>query len=719
MTTRCFRTAPKSFRAAPAKKRHSKAAIFLLLAATAIAQQPQQPATADDGSVKFSITQQLVIETVNVTDKSGKPIEGLTAKDFTITEDGKEQKIVSFDYETLPVEQGPPQPSGPERGTPVDKLARTQISPEPPGTTKYHDKRLLALYFDMTAMPPPDQYRALDAAQKFIREKMTQADLMAIMMYQGSYVEVLQDFTDDRDKLQTVISTLIVGEGQGLDETTNDASASDTGAAFGQDDSEFNLFNTDRQLSAIQTAAKMLGTLSEKKAMIVFASGITLNGLDNQAQLHAAINACIRSGVQLWPIDSRGLVASAPMGDASRGSPGGNSMYTGASAMAFSANFQKSQDTLWALAADTGGKALLDNNDLEMGMLNAQKAISSYYLIGYYSANQALDGKFRRVKITLNNRAEARVDYRQGYYANKTFEKFTLADKERQLEDALMLGDPITELTIALELEYFQLNRAEYFVPMIVKIPGRELALARKGGAEHTLIDFLYEVRDDPYGAPQMNLRDKIDVKLSGSTAAELAKKPVEYDTGFTLLPGKYSLKFLARDAETGRIGTYMTKFEIPNLNKEDKRVPISSVVLSSQLAPMKDAIYNVNNKDKGAAVIVDPLITDGQRLIPSVTRVFSKSKEMYIYLQAYERLATTTQPLVAFVTFYKGQTKAFETPPLPVTEGMDPKSKAVPLKFSVSLAKLPPGEYNVQVTVIDPGGSKAAYWQAPIMLIQ
>jgi hypothetical protein len=162
-----------------------------------------------------------------------------------------------------------------------------------------------------------------------------------------------------------------------------------------------------------------------------------------------------------------------------------------------------------------------------------------------------------------------------------------------------------------------------------------------------------------------------------------------------------------------------MTKFEIPNLNKEDKRVPISSVVLSSQREDLKNAIYTVKDKDKGATQSVDPLITDGQRLIPSVTRVFNKNKEMYIYLQAYERGAATTQPLVAFVTFYRGQTKAFETPPLPVTEGMDPKSKAVPLKFSVSLAKLPPGEYNVQVSVLDPGGSKAAFWQAPIMLIQ
>jgi len=657
-----------------------------------------------------------VVETVSVKDKSGKGIEGLTAKDFVITEDGVPQKISFIEYQTLPDITEPPLPPGPARGVPVDKLARVQISPEPVGTTKYRDKRLLALYFDMTTMQPPDQIRALEAAQKFISTKLTKADLVAVMEYAGGSVQVLQDFTDDRDKLQTVMETLVVGEGSGLDESTNDASTSDNGAAFGQDDTEFNLFNTDRQLAAVQTAVRMLGTVSEKKSMVIFASGMTLNGLDNQAQLHSAINASIRAGVTLWPVDARGLVASAPLGDASKGSNGGAGMYTGASAQAFSGNFQKSQDTLWALAADTGGKALLDNNDLTVGMVNAQKSISSYYLIGYYTTNQALDGKFRRIKISLSNNVAANIDYRQGYYSNKTFNKFTLADKERQLEDALMLGDPITELTIALELEYFQLNRAEYFVPMIVKIPGSELVLARKRGAEHTLIDFVYEVKDD-FGTTMSNVRDKVDVKLTDVTAAELPKKPVQYQTGFTLLPGKYSLKFLARDAETGRIGTYMTKFDIPNLNKEEKRIPISSVVLSSQRVDVRDALFTVN-KDKGATAAVDPLITDGQRLIPSVTRVFSKTKEMYIYLQAYERGATTTQPLVAFVTFYRGQTKAFETPPLPVTEGMDPKSKALPLKFSVSLGKLQAGEYNCQVTVLDPTGNKAAFWQAPIMLV-
>src|ERR1700728_3247323 len=186
-----------------------------------------------------------------------------------------------------------------------------------------------------------------------------------------------------------------------------------------------------------------------------------------------------------------------------------------------------------------------------MGIVQAQRSVSSYYILGYYATNANLDGKFRRIKIALNGGLSATLDYRQGYFAGKTFGKFTTAEKERQLEDALMLGDPITELTIAMEVNYFQLNRAEYFVPVMVKIPGRELALARKGGAERTRIDFIGEVKDD-FGTTVQNVRDKVDYTISNETAAQLAKSPIEYRTGFTLLPGKYSMKLLARDAETG-----------------------------------------------------------------------------------------------------------------------------------------------------------------------
>jgi VWFA-related protein len=693
------------------------AASILCFAAAACAQQIGQNAPAGgNGAVTFTTGARLVVETVVVTDKKGVPVEGLTAKDFTVTENGAPQTIRFFDRQDLPkTPAAAPAASASEHIHIYDKLGRTQIAPETPGSTRYKDRRLLALYFDMSAMPPGDQFRALAAAERFIRTQLAAADLLAILRYTGGAVDVLQDFTGDRDRLLSIIQTMIVGEGQGMDYSTGDASSPDTGAAFGQDDSEFNIFNTDRQLSALQTAANMLGQLNEKKSLIYFASGLRLNGLNNQAQLHATINAAIRAGVSFWPIDARGLLAEAPLGDATMGSPGNAGMYSGASALAVTSNLQQSQDTLYALATDTGGKALLDNNDLAKGILQAEQAVSSYYILGYYTTNTAQDGKFRRIKIALNGGLAANLDYRQGYFAGKEFAKFTAADKERQLEDALMLPDPITELTIAMEVDYFQLNRAEYFVPLVVKIPGRELALAKRGGAERTLIDFVGEIKDN-YGTTITNVRDKVDIRLSGATALELAKRPIEYDAGFTLLPGKYTIKFLARDAETGRIGTYQTAFVIPNLNKEEKRIPISSVILSSQRVDLKEALYNaVKGKDR--AETANPLVRNGQKLIPSVTRVFSKSREMYVYLQAYEQGPEAFQPLIAFVSLYAGQKKAFETQPVVVKSGTNDRLKTAPLEFSLALRQLPAGKYDCQVTVLNPTGQKAAFWLAPIAL--
>jgi VWFA-related protein len=674
-----------------------------------VASQPQKD---QQQSFTLSVNTQLVVENVIVKDKDGKDIEGLTEKDFTVTEDNMPQTISVFHFEKL--EDGPA-PSADTVAAPTEIVhppVPTEITPLPSGDTRYDNRRLMVLFFDMMNVSPPDQLRAFTGADKFIRTQMKKPDLVSIMAFMGGSVRVLQSFTNDKEALFTVLQKLIYPD-------DTDALTADTTSAFGQDMGEFNIFNTDRQLAALQTAVNMLKVINEEKSLVYFASGLNLNGTDNQAQLHATENAAIRANVKFFPVDARGLVALNPMGDATRASAGGIGAFNGQTAIRAITSFQKSQDTLYALAADTGGKAMLDNNDLAAGIVQAEEAIKSYYVIGYYSGNTNLDGKFRRVKVSLKETATAKLDYRQGYFAGKTFAKYTTADKERQLEDALMLGDPITDLTLAMEVNYFQLNRAEYFVPITVKIPGSELALARTGGAERTLIDFIGEVKDD-YGTTIQNLRDKADIKLSGETATELSHRPYAYDTGFTLLPGKYVIKFLARDAETGRIGTFQTPFVVPNLMKEDKKIPISSVVLSSQRVDRKEAVYNAA-KDKNAAAAataVNPLVVEGQTLIPSVTKVFSKSREMYVYLQAYERNATTTEPLVAFVTFYRGQTKAFETTPLQVVDGLDPKSKAVPLKFSLSLSKLPVGEYNCQVTVLDPMNQKVAFWQSPIMLV-
>jgi VWFA-related protein len=680
-----------------------------------------KPVGTADQAATIKVTSRLIIETVGVKDKKGNPIEGLTAKDFTITEDGVAQKIKICEHQAL-TENATPLPAAPageENIKIYNRLARTQIAPEAEGEIRYKDHRLLALYFDMTTMPQSDQFRALSAAEKFIRTQMTTADLLAILRYNGSSVDILQDFTADRNHLLSILETMVVGEGQEGAEAANDDSSADTGAAFGQDDSEFNIFTTDRQLAALQTAAEALGRLNEKKSLIYFASGLNLNGLDNQAQLVATEQAAIRAGVSFWPIDARGLVASGPLGDATQGSQGGSAMYTGSAATAMMSRFARSQDTLFALAGDTGGKALLDNNDLDRGIVNAQHADSDYYILGYYTTNTAVNGKFRKVKVSLNSEMAANLDFRQGYFGEKEWGKFTTADKERQLEDALMQGDPWMNLTVAVEINYFQLNKAEYYVPVMVKVPGREIILARRGGADHTHIDLVGEIKDDYGGTTVSNIRDHFDTKLSDATATEWAKRPIEFSSGYTLLPGKYTIKVLARDDETGHIGTFQTSFVIPNLIKETKRVAISSVVLSSQRQPYANAIYNVaNGKEQAKQAAADPLVQNGQQLVPSVTRVFSRARSLYVFLQAYEQAAATAQPLMGYVSFYQGQTKVYETQPVEVSPSPNKNMQIAPLNFTVDLSQLPPGKYDCQVSVLDPTGEKGAFWQAPILLV-
>ena len=170
----------------------------------------------------------------------------------------------------------------------------------------------------------------------------------------------------------------------------------------------------------------------------------------------------------------------------------------------------------------------------------------------------------------------------------------------------------------------------------------------------------------------QGTVRDEITVKLKGENVGQLSKRNLAYDTGFTLAPGTYTLKFLARENETGKMGTFETKFVVPDLTADQKYLPISSVVLSYQREKL-DAAVATAEKDK-KLIAANPLVQDDQKLVPSVTRVFRKDQNMYVYLEAYQPGAEKTQMMVATVSFYRGKVKAFETAPLQITDGLNAK---------------------------------------------
>ena len=212
--------------------------------------------------------------------------------------------------------------------------------------------------------------------------------------------------------------------------------------------------------------------------------------------------------------------------------------------------------------------------------------------------------------------------------------------------------------------------------------------------------------------------------KLDSATATEVARKPIQYETGFTVLPGNYIIKVLARDATTGRIGTFMHPFVVPNLEKEKARLPISTVVFSSQRVATADALYTVKQKIDGATA--NPLVESGIKLVPSVTRTFSAQQPVLIYLQAYERDSASPEasaqqaprPLVAFVTCYQGDAKAFESEPI-AADAWDPKTRAVPIRLGIAAGQLTPGSYTCQVTVLDPSAGKSAYWRGAVEIVR
>ncbi|MGH9487950.1 MAG: VWA domain-containing protein [Terriglobales bacterium] len=660
----------------------------------ALALMTASPLFARQKVFHFSAHSWLVVEAVTATGPHGEPISGLTAKDFIVTEDGVRQTIAFCRYQRLdaatPAAAAPPP-------APAQALTSVQIAP-----VQHPGRRLVALYFDMTSMRTAGQLRALAAAQAFVAGQLKPADEVAIMEYAGAGVQVKLDFTADRDALQHALSQLTLAA-LGYHEEASDDDTADTGSAFGQDSSEFNIFNTNRQLAAVRTALDMLAPIEQKKSLVYFASGINLQGVDNEAQLEATTNAALRANVAIFPVDARGLVAAAPLGDATQGSAGGISMYNGSAAAAFGMRLQSSQDSLYALAADTGGKAELDDNNLVHGIATARNAISDYYLIGYYTSDAARNGKYRHVRILVPRQPHLRLAYRQGYFAQKVFAKFTAADKERQLEDALMLGNPVTDLTLALRVFAFQLNPAEYFVPVAVKIPGRELALAEHGGARQATIDFIGEVKDN-YGTTITNLRDQVKLKLSGKTVAQLAQVPIEYTAGFTLLPGRYAIKVLARDDVTGRIGTYMTGFTVPNLMRPAPGLTVSSVVLSSERLPVSAALFNANKTLAG-----DPLVFGGRELMPSVTRVFSRAAPIYVYLEAYEHPPETASPVAAYVGFYRSGKLAYRTALAVTAAAPKGDAGAIPIFLAVPAGALTPGRYIGQVTVLDARTQRAA----------
>ena len=373
---------------------------------------------------------------------------------------------------------------------------------------------------------------------------------------------------------------------------------------------------------------------------------------------------------------------------------------------------------------DTGGKALLDSNDLTSGLRQVQQDFSSYYVLSYVSSNNAQDGRYRRIQVKLSPQAaalRAKLDYRQGYYAPTTFRHMQESDKEAQLSQALLAENPVTDLPMAVEVDYFRLEKTKCFVPISVKIPGSALAFHSKGAKQATELDFIAEVFD-ARNRPASTVRDTIPLKVDQAIAGQVVRKNIQYDTGMTLTPGKYKLRFVARENGEGKVGTFESSFTVPDLTP-GKTLRVSSVVLSNQRDPVGQQVAGVKNDKK--VIAVNPLIENGQKLVPSVTRVFRPGQKMLVYVEVYDPTIPDFLPenfrranVQASLALYRDNKKVFESPAVRANQMNTERAGTLPVWLQVPIAGIPAGQYDCQVNLIDQFGRKFAFPRTSLAVV-
>lgn len=675
------------------------AAVAALLSITVRPLDGQQ--TPPAASPVFRSVVNLVLVDVVVRDRKGAVVTGLKSDDFQLIEDGKPQQILSFAFEEIsrtarPIERASvlavASPAAAANATPG------VVSPVPLKSEDVAGHRLLTLLFDTSSMQPEDIQKAADSAIKWVNAEMSPADLVAVASI-GSSLQILSDFTADKEQVQSALQTLSGASGTAF--TAVDASTAATDEAAAQTDDatttdvsaqELDTFNNDVRLRALKTLAEALAPIQQKKAILYFSAGMQRNGTDNQVELRAAVNAAVRANVAIYPVDARGLQAIVPGGSARQGSRGGLSAFTGSGVASQFSTLAAQQETLTTLAADTGGTAFLDSNDFGEAFGQITKDISSYYILGYSSTNGDRDGRYRRITVRLRGKSDAKVEAREGYYTDRDFAHTVKGDREVQLQEQLAMQIPATDVPLFVTAGWFRLTTDRYYVPVSVAVPGSAVPLAK--GPEKVTLDVAGTVRDER-NFPVGRIRDTMTVPPASTDG--LAARQILYQTGVALPPGRFSVKIVVRENSTGRMGTFETRIVVPELKQAP--VKVSSVVLGTQL-------QNATGRKTES-----PLVRNGQELVPNLTHIVGRDQRVYFYYEVYDPVQEDGAPQIhTSLAFYRGRVKVFETPVVERTQIDAANRRAAIFQFEIPAGSFKPGLYTCQVNIVDNIASRFAF---------
>ncbi|MBZ5538298.1 MAG: VWA domain-containing protein [Acidobacteriia bacterium] len=548
--------------------------------------KPKTRAPKESDTQTFKVVVDLISVNAIVNSKNGDPIKDLTQDDFLILEDGVPQKISHFKVE---VAEGVTVPASSKENPAGTEESVVLLS------------RKIILFVDDYHIEFGDLARLKKAGTDFIRNSLGPDDVIALITASGknsteltkSREHVISNLnnifpllmthraTNDCPPLNDLQASSISERGEEADEilkmpeplqvcvldTIDCANLSGTfnritiaanmcvSAARGRN--TLIMYDSRRTLSSVQALARRLKSIEGPKTVVFLSDGFLTRQAESQIQ--EAIDAAIRANTVFEAIDTGGLRAYVPGGDAS------SSITTTAQSFAARMRMDRDeaaarQDALNALASDTGGHFLHNNNDLLAQLKRASQPSPVRYVLGYYSTNSTRDGKFRKLAVKVN-RPDVAVTARKGYLAPRGEEAFETA-KNNDLDEALRIAHDLKEIPVTVGYHITHLEPSRTLLAVQTRIDVRKIRFHKRENRNQNIFTILTVVYD-ANGRYVDGWETRIDFNLTDPGFKNVMDEGLIAQARFQLEPGSYKVKAVVREAGETKLGSATKTIEI------------------------------------------------------------------------------------------------------------------------------------------------------------
>ncbi|HYK19728.1 MAG TPA: VWA domain-containing protein [Pyrinomonadaceae bacterium] len=699
--------------------RHTSSVLLLLLLAwSAVSAQTATPSPQKSPDEVVRVYTELVQTDVMVFDKQGKFVNGLAKDDFELRIDGKPRAIEGFEQITA---------GSDEEGQLAAARGATTLNLKRP--VPLDRGRIVFFYVDDFHMDLSGLVAAKKVINHFIDTEMGQNDQAAIACATGQ-IGFLQQLTSDRMVLRLALDRLTpkgysvrdadrppMTEYEALlidrldrevfdffvSETirVNPGITRDTAAAIVRARAQAMLSQAARlnqnMLTGLRRLVQSAKSLPGRKLVFFLSGGFLVeNGRgDSISEIRDVTSAAAKNGVVIYSMDTRGLVAS--LQDASTERPFDP---FGRLSISSQQELAASQDGLNALAADTGGKAIFNTNDLKKGLAPAIKETSTYYLLAWKpDAEAQKQRRFRNLEVKLVGRPDLTVRVRKGYFdldpsapadvaKAPTQQPPKTATPAAKLRESIMAAYPERALPILFSADYYDVPDKGPMLSTAIQMPGEFLVFGEQpDGKIQAVVDLSGAYFDDK-GVAKASFLERIVTTAPSLEAAKTYRNDITFTYPAKLPPGLYQVRVAARDDKSGNVGSAHAWVEIPDLAK--KKLTMSSLLLGERTQSMM-----TNVSEAGG---VSPVALSGSHR-------FRRESTLRFLLFAYNTTPSPTdqKPDVAVqVQVIRDDQPVITTALRKVnTEGV-PDLQRLPYAAEVPLNELLPGRYILQVTLID-----------------